>query len=304
MAVASHTTQRLIDEAAVAATQRRLGRLTTPPWLHAEIAGRMAERLALFRMSPDRMIDWGAYLGGGSALLTAAYPHAELRAVEPSEDLALRSWQALRSPWWSGRRWRAPPVEVIVDSNEVQPAGAQLLWANMALHAVKDPPALLQRWQRMLAGGGFVMFSCLGPDTARELRALYSGQGWPTPTVDFVDMHDLGDMLLQAGFADPVMDQETLTVHWESAQALCKDLRLLGGNASPERFGGLRTPRWLTRLYRELDSRRDQNGRIGLTFEIIYGHAFKADSPVQVAAETQVSLEEMRRLMREARRPA
>lgn len=299
------STQRLVDEAAVVALQHRLGRLPAPPWLHAEIAGRMAERLALFRMSPNRVVDWGSFLGAGAPLLTAAYPNAALVALESSDALARRSRQALKSPWWTGRRWKAPPVQVGVDLADPDPADAQLVWANMALHAVKDPPALMQRWHRMLAAGGFVMFSCLGPDTVRELRSLYARLGWPVPTIDFVDMHDLGDMLLHAGFADPVMDQETLTVHWDSPQALIGDLRMLGGNASPMRFSGLRTPRWLARLHGELDrSVRDANGRLGLTFEIVYGHAFKAAAKAEVPAETQVSLEEMRRLMREARRPA
>jgi malonyl-CoA O-methyltransferase len=300
----SPTTHRLIDEVAVAAVQRRLGRLPAPPWLHSEIAGRMAERLSLFKMSPNRMADWGAFLGAGGSALVGAYPAAALIAIEPSDDLAARSRRALRSPWWSGRRWKAPVAEVVVDSTDFVVSDVQLVWANMALHAVKDPPALMQRWHRMLAAGGFVMFSCLGPDTLRELRAVYARLGWPAPTIDFVDMHDLGDMLLQAGFADPVMDQETLTVQWDSAQALCKDLRMLGGNVSPARIGGLRTPRWLMRMHRELDRLRDASGRLSMTFEIVYGHAFKAAAKVDAPAETQVSLDEMRRLMREARRPA
>ena len=300
----SSSAKRAVDEVAVAAIQRRLGRLPTPPWLHAEVARRMAERLTLFRMAPNRVVDWGSFLGASGPLLAAAYPQAALTAVESCEALAVRSRQALRSPWWSGRRWKAPPVEVIVDSTQPEPINAQLVWANMVLHAVKDPPALMQRWHRMLASGGFVMFSCLGPDTVHELTALYARLGWPRPTPDFVDMHDLGDMLMHAGFADPVMDQEALTVNWESAQALCADLRLLGGNASPSRAIGLRTPRWLARLHRELDSLRDASGKAGLTFEIVYGHAFKAAAKIDAPAETQVSLEEMRRLMREARRPA
>ncbi len=298
------STQRLIDEVAVASIQRRLGRLPSPPWLHAEIAGRMAERLALFRMTPNRVVDWGSFLGAGAPSLTAAYPDAALIAVEPSESLAARSRQALRSPWWTARRWTAAPADVIVESEGLPATDAQLVWANMVLHAVKDPPALMQRWHRMLAAGGFIMFSCLGPDTGRELRALYARLGWPAPTIDFVDMHDLGDMLLHAGFADPVMDQESLTVRWDSAPALCKDLRLLGGNASPTRSSGLRTPRWRTRLHHELEALRDASGRFSLTFEIVYGHAFKAAPPMATPAETQVPLEEMRRLMREARRPA
>lgn len=147
------------------------------------------------------------------------------------------------------------------------------------------------------------MFSCLGPDTMRELRALYARLGWPVPTVDFVDMHDLGDMLLHAGFSDPVMDQETLTVQWDSPQSLIEDLRMLGGNVSPARAGGLRTPRWRARLNRELDTLRNESGKLSLTFEVIYGQAFKAASKVEPPSETHVPLEEMRRLMREARRP-
>ncbi|MFM9917344.1 MAG: class I SAM-dependent methyltransferase [Rhizobacter sp.] len=300
----STSSRRVIDEVAVAAIRRRLGHLPTPPWLHAEIAQRMGERLSLFRLSPSRVVDWEAFLGAGGPRLAATYPQAALIAVESSDDRVARSRQALHAPWWSARRWKAPAAEVIGDSNDRFPSEVQLIWASMALHAVTDPPALMRRWHRMLADGGFVMFSCLGPDTVRELRTLYARLGWPAPTVDFVDMHDLGDMLMHAGFADPVMDQETLTVQWTSPDVLCRDLRMLGGNASPSRAVGLRTPRWRTQLYRELDRIRDANGRIGLTFEIVYGHAFKAPTKVEPHAETQVSLDEMRRLMREARRPA
>lgn len=179
-----------------------------------------------------------------------------------------------------------------------------MIWANMMLHAVQDPPVLMQRWQRMLSPGGFVMFSCLGPDSLRELTALYARLEWPAPTIDFVDMHDLGDMLMHAGFADPVMDQESLTIQWDNAQSLCRDLRLLGGNASPARSSGLRTPRWQARLHRELDALRNAAGQFSLTFEIVYGHAFKAGPPIEKSSETQVSVDEMRRLMREARRRA
>ncbi|MDL2338196.1 MAG: methyltransferase domain-containing protein [Pseudomonadota bacterium] len=264
----------------------------------------MVGRLALFRMSPNRVIDWGAFLGAGAPSLMATYPDAELIAIEPSEQLAMRSRQALRTPWWSRRRWKSPSVDVVIDSQSARLNDAQLVWANMMLHGVKDPPALMHRWHRMLSVGGFVMFSCLGPDSIRELTALYSRLGWPAPTIDFVDMHDLGDMLMQAGFADPVMDQESLTVQWSSAHALCKDLRVLGGNVSPMRVPGLRTPRWMERLHRELESLRDTSGRFSLTFEIVYGHAFKAAAPNKTEVQTQVSLEEMKRLMREARRPA
>jgi malonyl-CoA O-methyltransferase len=168
----------------------------------------------------------------------------------------------------------------------------------MMLHAVPDPPRLIERWHRLLAVDGFVMFSCLGPGTLRELRALYEGLGWPAPTPDYIDMHDLGDMLVHAGFADPVMDQETLTLRWDSAEALLAEVRMLGGNTAPDRFAGLRTPHWRARLLRELESLRGAGGKLGLSFEIAYGHAFKAAPRAKVGEESVVSLDDMRTMLR------
>jgi len=159
--------------------------------------------------------------------------------------------------WWSPRRLWDEDVDVVGET-DVQPGAAQLVWANMMLHAHADPLALMAQWQRALAVDGFLMFSTLGPDTLAELRALYAELGWPAPMAPFTDMHDFGDMLLHAGFADPVMDQETLTLTWPSAQALLDELRALGGNAHPQRCAGLRTPRWRTRLLQALAARESR----------------------------------------------
>jgi hypothetical protein len=105
----------------------------------------------------------------------------------------------------------------------------------MALHLVDDPLALMQQWHRALAVDGFLMFSTLGPGSMQGLRQVYARLGWPTPHAPFVDMHDLGDMLVHTGFADPVMDQEILTLTWPDADALLGELRTLGGNADPGR---------------------------------------------------------------------
>jgi malonyl-CoA O-methyltransferase len=114
-------------------------------------------------------------------------------------------------------------------------------------------------------------------------------------------MHDLGDMLVHAGFADPVMDQETLTLVWESPDALLGELRALGGNAAPGRFAGLRTPRWRARLGDALAALAGPDGRPRLSFEIVYGHAFKAAPPPLTDRPTTVSLDEMRALVRSRR---
>jgi malonyl-CoA O-methyltransferase len=297
MAEPDTPSSRRLDDVAVAAALRRLARRSEAPWLHGEVARRMAERLALIRLQPQRIADWWSFLGGGEAALRGAYPRAEVVAVEPTPELVARH----QAPWWSPRRLMGARPAATLDG-EALDAPVQLVWANMMLHAVKDPPALMTRWQRALSADGFVMFSCFGPDTLRELRALYARRGWPAPAPDFVDMHDLGDMLVEAGFADPVMDQETIRLSWPTPQAALAELRTLGGNASPSRAAGLRTPGWKAALERELQSLADSGGRLSLGFEIAYGHAFKALPRAQAGEPTTVSLDEMRTLVRSGRR--
>ena len=294
------TSQRLIDETAISAIRSRLAGRPTAPWLHLEIARRMAERLILFKRPPQRVVDWGALLGGGADLLTEAYPQASRVVVEATDSLATRSRVLLSSPWWAVWRRRRGPVEVCVDAAAGH-VSADLIWSNMLLQAEKDPPVLLARWARMLSSDGFVMFSCFGPGTLLGLKDVYARLGWPPPTIEFVDMHDLGDMLVRAGFADPVMDQETITVQWDTPQALCEDLRRLGGNASPQRFQGLRTPRWVRSLHLALESLRGPGGKLALDFEVVYGHAFKSGLAKPLDRETRVPLEDMRRLMPSAK---
>jgi malonyl-CoA O-methyltransferase len=290
---------RGLDPAAVAAIVRRLARNAQPPWLHQEVARRMAERLAIIRLQPATIVDWWSHLGASATLLGKAYPSARRIEVEPDALVAPRT-EAARRPWWSPQRWAGAEVSVQPESAAL-PAGVQLVWANMMLHAVVDPPALFARWQSALAVDGFVMFSCLGPDTLRELRELYARLGWPAPTPAFIDMHDLGDMLVQAGFADPVMDQETITLRWDDPDALLRELRTLGGNASPARHAGLRTPRWRARLLRELESLAGPDGKPALRFEVAYGHAFRAAPRLRPGEATTVSLEDMRAMVRSGR---
>jgi malonyl-CoA O-methyltransferase len=273
---------RHLDARAVHAVLRRLLRQPDAPWLHGEVARRMADRLAIIRMKPAMLFDWWGHLGASAEVLAQVCPQAQRIAVEPNAALLERS-KATACAW---------------STRAELPAGAQMVWANMMLHLVPDPPLLIERWHRLLAVDGFVMFSCLGPGTLRELRALYAGLGWPAPTPDFIDMHDLGDMLVRAGFADPVMDQETLTLRWDSAEALLAELRALGGNAAPDRMPGLRSPRWRTRLLRALDALKGADGKLGLSFEIAYGHAFKAAANPKVAAATAFSLDDMRTMLR------
>jgi malonyl-CoA O-methyltransferase len=256
----------------------------------------MADRLPVIRLQPQTVVDWSGFLGASEDVLRQAYPKARRIVVEHDELLAAHG--AAKAPWWSLRR--RPASEVLPASSV--PAGAgQLLWANMRLQAEGDPPALMAQWHRALAVDGFLMFSTLGPGTLPELRELHGERGWGPPMADFVDMHDLGDMLVHAGFADPVMDQETITLTWATPQAALAELRALGGNAHPRRPPGLRPRAWLDALHQALLAWADAQGRVALRFEVVYGHAFRPAAKALVQPHTEVSLDAMREMVRAGR---
>jgi len=281
-----------------AARWARLAPAPASPWLHEEVGRRMEERLQWITASPRRWADWSPLRGGleAHARVAARYPQAQRHVIEPVPALQPATAQALASPWWSTRRWREgrplfdPPPE----------SGVDLLWSNMALHAQADPEALIARWHRLVAVDGFLMFSCLGPDTVRELRALYAHLGWPPAGHEFTDMHDWGDMLVHAGFAEPVMDMERIVLTWSTPEAALAELRTLGRNLHPARFGALRGRRWKAALLDALAGLAapgEHDGRIALTFEVVYGHAFRPAARAKVAAETAVPLGDLRAML-------
>ena len=154
-------------------------------------------------------------------------------------------------------------------------AGAcDLLWSNLALARSDVPGAVLEEWSRVLAVDGLLMFSTLGPDTLKELRAAFAAD--PAPHVHpFVDMHDLGDMLVAAGFADPVMDMEVLTLTYSTFGDLIADVRASGQvNALAHRRRGLTGRNIWERARREYAAPL-RAGRLPASFEVVYGHAWK-----------------------------
>ena len=295
--MAGRSARRALDPVALERLQRRMDRLAQPPWLHGEVARRMAQRLSVIRLKPQCIVDWGAFVGASQDALEAAYPQATRLAVESSVERVAATAAALQSPWWSPRRWRSGRASAQLAA-QLQPGCVQLLWSNMGLHGVIDPQAEMVAWHRALEVEGFLMFSTLGPGTLRGLNELYAAQGWPVAMAPLVDMHDLGDMLVQAGFADPVMDQETITLTWTTAAAVLTELRQLGANVDPRRATGLRTPRWRAELESSLAKRAGADGRIALEFELVYGHAFRAAGRAKVAARTELALDDMRAMVR------
>jgi malonyl-CoA O-methyltransferase len=294
---------RPVDAAALARHTLRIENAAAPPWLHGEAARRMAERLLWIKRQPARVLDWWAASSASAAPLAAAYPKAQVVPVwrQPPKPKASSSDTL---PWWSPRRWQSAAANVGRAEAEVPAAAAELVWANMVLHAVADPQALMRQWRRALVSDGFLMFTTLGPGSFGLLREVWAECGWGPALAPLVDMHDLGDMLVEADFAEPVMDQELLTLTFADPAALLGEMRSIGGNADPARLPGLRTPRWRARLEAALAERAGPDGRIRLGIELVYGHAFTVPPRPKVAAETQIGLEAMREMMRaERRRP-
>lgn len=235
----------------------------------------MAERLSWIRVPVQRWANWEPERGGAQARTAMATHYPQATCVEVSAQPAPQGTApVVRS--WRQRLGLARAPETLRDT--VPPEGTmQLVWANMLAHQAADPRALLADWLRALSVGGFLMFSCLGPDSLRELRRLYANHGWAPPAHEFTDMHDWGDRLLTAGFADPVMDMEHITLTFGTGVRLLEELRGLGRNLHPARSAGLRTPGWRDRLAEAMDQelRPSAGAPISITFEVIYGHAIK-----------------------------
>ncbi|MCO5106959.1 MAG: methyltransferase domain-containing protein [Burkholderiaceae bacterium] len=245
-------------------------------FLFAEVEARMLERLDLVRIEPQRVIDVGCGAGRGLLALKKRYPAAELLGLDSAQAMARAARDALAPPtqgFFARLRGRAPePVArvVVADANALPlaDAAADLVWSNLALHWFEAPERALAEWYRVARPGALLDFSFFGVDTLAELRGLGAR------TMPFHDLHDVGDLVAAAGFAEPVMDSEHLTLSWADAGAMLADLHAIGGNALRGRFRGL-----LGRGHRDawiaaLESLRRTDGRLHATIELVYGHAW------------------------------
>ena len=260
--------------------------------LQREVGARMMERLDVIRLAPGAILDAGCGTGEALPELAARYPRARRVAV----DVALPMLAAARTRTRENRslllRLLSPlggrppgaPALVCADISALPfAAGAfGLVWSNLTLQWAPALPQAIAEFHRVLDVGGLVTFTTFGPDTLKELRAAFAGVDVHPHIARFADMHDIGDLLVQAGFADPVMQMEMLTLTYLDARAVARDLKAIGAtNAAHARPRALMGRRRWERALAALDGLR-RDGRIPATFEVIYGHAWKA-APARTA---------------------
>jgi malonyl-CoA O-methyltransferase len=256
--------------------------------LQREVGARMAERLDVVRLAPAAILDAGCGTGEALGELAARYPNAHRVAL----DIAWPMLEAARNRAGERRsvlsRLLAPvrgssvraPLFVCGDIATLPFASAafDLVWSNLALQWAGDPPGAFAELHRVLAVGGLLTFTTFGPDTLKELRAAFAEVDAKPHVGRFADMHDVGDMLVHAGFADPVVQMERMTLTYAAAPEMMRDLKAIGAtNAAQGRARGLMGRRRWARVVAALDAMRGgiADGRIPATFEVIYGHAWK-----------------------------
>jgi malonyl-CoA O-methyltransferase len=233
--------------------------------------------------------------------LRERYPRADWIGIDLSERMLA---QAATPRGFADRlrAWRAAAAACVCADASALPLAdevADLVYSNLMVHWHPAPHTLFPEFRRVLRADGLLLFSCFGPDTLKEVRAACAQalpQARPLP---FVDMHDFGDMLVASGFATPVMDVEMLRLTYASARALLHELRALGGNPRDDRAPGLPGTRQCHALLAALGARPAADGRIEVTVEVAYGHAWRPQPrPPREAPPTRIALEELRAQLR------
>ncbi|QJR13875.1 malonyl-ACP O-methyltransferase BioC [Usitatibacter palustris] len=241
--------------------------------LQREIGARLVEHLAPMRLAPSRVIDLGCGTGGSFDALSQRFPGAELIGIDLAPNMLHQA--AGRASWWKRTFSRLPRL-VCADAERLPlaAASAQLVFSNLALQWC-DPGRVFTESARVLAPEGLFLFSTFGPDTLKELRSAFA-QADDAPHVHrFIDMHDLGDALVHAGFADPVMEMEVVTLEYSKVEDAARDLKAIGAHSAlvdrPRGLSGRARWRRMAESYERF--RRDTG--LPATYEVIYGHAWK-----------------------------
>lgn len=255
--------------------------------LQKEVGERLLERLDLLKMQPQRILDLGTGTGEALLPLLGKYPEAQLFAVDIAEGMLQQARRKLS--WWQRFRNRVGFVSAEAEHLPLADASMDMIISGLTLQWCDDLDVVFQEFERILAPDGVILFTTFGPDTLTELRYAWQQVDQESHIHTFIDMHDIGDALLRARLAEPVMDMEVITVNYQDAWQIMRDLKNIGAhNASLQR------PRYLTgkQRFRQVIEAYEtfrSEGKLPVTYEIVYGHAWAAGNTAQSSIKVEIT---------------
>jgi len=261
--------------------------------LQARVRDEMLARLALVAFEPAVVVDLGCGTGHAARALKRRWPRARVVALDRAPGMLAAA--RAQSRWLRGfERVQGDAARLPLRAGAVD-----LVYSCLMLPWVGDLATAFTEVRRCLTARGYFTFATLGPDTLMELRAAWAEADDGAHVHRFLDMHDVGDLLVRAGFADPVMDVDHFRLTYRSMPALLHELRAVGGgNALAGRRAGLTGRRRLEGMTTAYERRRDADGRLPATVEVIYGQAWcpGVSPPVRSRrGETLIPIESLRR---------
>ncbi|WP_440026076.1 malonyl-ACP O-methyltransferase BioC [Chromobacterium amazonense] len=247
--------------------------------LQREVSDRMAERLDYIKHQPAVILDAGAGTGYGAAHLRQRYPQARVIELDLAHAMLLASRERAREGDGLLKKLFKPsqPWQINADIEKLPLAddSVDMIWSNLTIQWINVPDKMFAELRRVLKPDGLLMFSTLGPDTLFELRGAFAGIDGATHVNQFIDMHDIGDALMRAGFAEPVMDMEKIVLTYDDAKAVMRDLKAIGAhNATAGRGRGLMGKQAWRKVEEAYECHR-RDGKLPASYEVVYGHAWK-----------------------------
>ncbi len=247
--------------------------------LQHEVGNRFIEQLPLFRIDPHQILDIGCGTGQISHALTRRYPGASITSLDIAEGM-VKSTRKKRPKSGFGL-WRRNSHHLLVGDAESLPFADNsfdLIASSLTFQWCSNLHQLFSEIQRVLTPGGLLLFTTLGPDTLKELRASWQAIDNDIHVNHFVDMHDVGDAMLNGNLGDPVIDMEQIVITYERAITLMRDLKVIGAhNMNPGRSRGLTSPGKLNAVSAAYEQFRTDEGLLPATYEVIYGHAWRGE---------------------------